>query len=873
MLDLGREGIIRENEEINAASPRVGNRVGINILRIVLVCFIAVIVMGLCMGIGAYQGIIEDSPEITDTTIMPMGYASFIYDQNGNQMQKLNSVEGNRVSISIGEIPQDMQHAIVAIEDSRFYEHNGVDPHGMIRAVLVAVQSGLSRTEGASTITQQLLKNNVFTQWLYESRMQSLKRKIQEQYLAVELEKSLKQAGQDPKSVILENYLNTVNFGHGAYGVETAAQTYFGKDARDLTLSESAVLAAIPQNPSQYDPIIFPEDNAGRMHTVLDYMLEQGYITEESYSAALADNVYDRIEENSQRITEGEVYSFFVDELISQIKRDLMTQKGYTEQQANNAIYSSGMRIYSTEDPRIQDILEEEFSNPQNFPGTEEVGLDWAITVDKADGTRQNYSREMLQAYFMERTDPDFDLIFASAGDAQYYVDEYKKTIVGGNDEIVAERTSFIPQPQACMTVIDQSTGQIKGIIGARGEKTGSLTLNRATDSYRQPGLTFQIPTAYGPALELGRITLATQETDRDPVEEGEEPDYSYYEETQGEMTVREAIVSENNVIAVKVLQQITPKVGFEYLTRLGFTNIDKDEDVNQYLALGGLINGVNNVELTAAYAAIAGGGVYMSPCLYTKVTDRQGNIILESTPIQTRIFRDTTSWLLTDAMKDSVARGTATDYQLSNKLLPVAGVNGTTGAWRDIVFAGFTPYYTAAIWGGYDMNIELPESDRQFVSRLWTNVMNRIHEGVEVSSFNTPSGVQQLTVCSESGLLAGRGCTAVTDYFDVSTAPTVVCTEHVPTPAPTPIPVNTQPPTRVSDGNIDGQNNGLDPNLNMDPNAGYVDPNLYTDPNAGYVDPNLYTDPNSGYVDPNLYTDPNAGYIDPNLYYDPNTF
>ena len=171
MLDLGREGIIRENEEINAASPRVGNRAGIYILRILLVCFIGVIVMGLCMGIGAYQGIIEDSPEITDTTIMPMGYASFIYDQNGSQMQKLNSVEGNRVSISIAEIPQDMQHAIVAIEDSRFYDHNGVDPHGMIRAVLVAIQSGLSRTEGASTITQQLLKNNVFTEWLFESRM------------------------------------------------------------------------------------------------------------------------------------------------------------------------------------------------------------------------------------------------------------------------------------------------------------------------------------------------------------------------------------------------------------------------------------------------------------------------------------------------------------------------------------------------------------------------------------------------------------------------------------------------------------------------------------------------------------------------------
>jgi len=514
-MDLGKAGVIAEGEALESSAPRVGYRVVVVLLRALLIAFLSFIILGICMAAGAYRGIIDDTPEISDANIMPMGFASFIYDRDGNEVRKLNSVNGNRVSVSLDEIPLNMQHAIVAIEDSRFYEHNGVDPHGMIRAVIVALSSGFSRSEGASTITQQLLKNNVFTGWMTETKTQRIERKIQEQYLAVELEKSLREAGEDPKAVILENYLNTVNFGNGAYGVQTAAQTYFGKNARDLTLSECAVLAAIPQNPSQFNPILYPEENASRMHTVLEYMLEQNYITQDEYNEAMSDNVYDRIKENSASVsTEEEVYSYFVDELISQVKQDLMAQKGYTEAQANSAIYSGGLKIYSTEDPAVQSVMESEFTNPDNFPEGSEVGLDWALTVDKADGSRVNYSREMLQTYFQEQGDENFDLNFSSQEEAQSYVDQYKAAVVGEGDTIVAERISFVPEPQACMTVIDQSTGEVRGIVGGRGEKTGSLTLDRATDSERQPGSTFKILSTYGPALERGEITLATTETD-----------------------------------------------------------------------------------------------------------------------------------------------------------------------------------------------------------------------------------------------------------------------------------------------------------------------------------------------------------------------
>ena len=234
------------------------------------------------------------------------------------------------------------------------------------------------------------------------------------------------------------------------------------------------------------------------------------------------------------------------------------------------------------------------------------MGLDWALTVDHADGTRQNYSREMLQLYFREQGDSSFDLLFSSQEEAQSYIDQYKAAVVGEGDTIVAERSSFTPQPQAAMTVIEQSTGYVKGIVGGRGEKTASLTLNRATDTYEQPGSTFKILSAYGPALETGAVTLATHIED--------EP-YNYADGTplhnsdntyRGDVTVRTAIINSINIPAVKVLTEITPSAGFRYLLRLGFTTLEEGQDEIQPLALGGITNGVSNLELTAAYAAIA---------------------------------------------------------------------------------------------------------------------------------------------------------------------------------------------------------------------------------------------------------------------------
>ena len=258
----------------------------------------------------------------------------------------------------------DLQHAVVAIEDERFYEHNGIDVRGILRAFVKNISSG-GLSEGASTITQQLLKNNVFTNWTNESTwLERFTRKFQEQFLAIQIEKKI-----NDKNVILENYLNTINLGAGAYGVQAAARQYFNKDVWDLNLSECATLAGITQNPTQFNPIEHPEANAKRRKEVLNHMRDQGYITQEQYDQALSHDIYSEIQaaQALNAETADTIYSYFEDELIDQVISDLMNIKGYTRTQAQNLVYSGGLKIYTTQDQSIQNILDEEYANPETI--------------------------------------------------------------------------------------------------------------------------------------------------------------------------------------------------------------------------------------------------------------------------------------------------------------------------------------------------------------------------------------------------------------------------------------------------------------------------------------------------------------------------
>ena len=519
-------------------------------------------------------------------------------------------------------------------------------------------------------------------------------------------------------------------------------------------------------------------------------MLDQNYISQDEYNEALNDDVYTRIQAAQMENTEEEstVYTYFEDEVTNQVISDLMNIKGYTKTQATNLLYSGGLKIMTTLDSSIQKILDEEYADPDNYPADVQYELDYALTVQDADGNQKNYSKEMLQLYFRDQ-DPEFDLLFDSPEEGQQYVDQYKASILADGSTVVSERVNFAPQPQSSMSVIDQHTGYVKALIGGRGEKTASLTLNRATDTTRQPGSTFKIVSTYAPALNEKGDTLATTFMD----EPYEYPDGSPVNNATrsygGETTIRKAIQNSINVVAVKCLEQVTPALGLKYLDDFGFTTLahgteaDKDangniwSDANLATALGGITNGVKNVELCAAYAAIANGGNYIKPIYYTQILDHDGNVLIENTSVSRSVIKDSTAYLLTSAMEDVVKKGTGTACQLDN--MTVAGKTGTTEDYNDLWFVGYTPYYTCAVWSGYDNNEKIPEDARNFHKNLWKKVMNRIHEGLDDKDFDMPSSVEKASVCSETGLLPRAGCPTITEYFDISSLPTEYCDKH----------------------------------------------------------------------------------------------
>ena len=833
-MNYGKKSTAKKRTALISRSSMMGKRARVSFIRVLFVSLIALCIAVTCLGVGSFRGVIDNAPDVNDIDIMPLGYATFLYDDAGNQIRKLAAPDSNRLPVTLDQIPVDLQHAVVAIEDERFYEHNGIDVKGILRAGMKAITTG-DFSEGASTITQQLLKNNVFTNWTSEStQLERFTRKFQEQYLAVQVEK------KTDKDTILENYLNTINLGAGSYGVQAAARQYFDKDVWNLNLSECATLAGITQNPTRFNPIINPESNQKRRKEVLQHMLDQNYITQDQYDEALADDVYSRIqaaqEKNSS--TENTVYTYFEDELTDQIINDLMNIKGYTKTQATNLLYSGGLKVYTTQDSSIQNILDEEYSDPSNYPDTIQYELDYALTVTDPDGNQVNYSKEMLQLYF-QNEDPDFDLLFDSPEEGQTYVDRYKESILADGSKVVAERVNFAPQPQSSMSVIDQHTGYVKALIGGRGEKTASLTLNRATDTTRQPGSTFKIVSTYAPALNEKGMTLATTFED----EPYEYPDGSPVNNAtrsyNGTTTIRTAIQNSINVVAVKCFEEVTPDLGLKYLDNFGFTTLahgtEADTDVNGNVwsdanlatALGGITNGVTNVELCASYAAIANGGNYIKPIYYTKILDHNGNVLIENTSAERSVIKESTAYLLTSAMEDVVKKGTGTACQLDN--MAVAGKTGTTEAYNDLWFVGYTPYYTCAVWSGYDNNEKLPDYARNFHKNLWKKVMTRIHEGLPSKEFEKPASVEKLSVCEETGLLPRAGCPVITEYFDVGTMPTEYCDQHFYDESYDEYDYNydnSDESSSQTDANTDDTNNDSDANNDSDTNNNGDDSN-----------------------------------------------
>ncbi len=800
-MNYGKKGVRAKQKALNSKAVKWQRKILLSIVELCLIALIGIGICGVSAGIGIFKGILASTPNIRLGDVVASGQATVVYDCEGNEIDQYVSTNSNRLRVeSMDELPDYLGKAFVAIEDERFYQHNGIDFKSIIRAGWQFLKTGGAETQGGSTITQQLLKNTIFTGWTSEgnNKIKKIKRKLQEQYLALEISKYYS------KDQVLLEYMNAINLGQNTLGIEAASKRYFGKSASDLTLSEAAVIACITQNPSGYNPIRHPEANAKRRKTCLENMLRLEFITKAEYDEAIADTdaVYERIGlydvdyRDNTNTTSG---SYFSDALYEQVLDDLMNIAGYNNTMAQKLLTSGGLKIESTMDPSIQKIADAEFANPDNFPENVKWYLDYALTIEDNSGEKHNYSKENMMTWFKENGQGSFNLIFSSQDALYEAIDKYRSAMmtslgVTETSENYEETISITPQPQAAMVIEDQSTGYVVAMVGGRGNKEGRRTLNRAMDAARSPGSTFKVLAAFAPALDSAGQTLATVYNDAPFNYDDGTPVSNWYKTGyRGINSIRTAIRDSMNIIAVKTLTVITPQLGYDYLLNFGFTTLTDGKivgdqlftDVRQPMALGGLTVGVTPYELNAAYAAIANQGTYVEPKLYTRVLDSDGNVLLDNTsPYSRQVLKETTAFLLTSAMEDVVTKGTGTRAKFDG--MSIAGKTGTSTKTVDVWFSGYTPYYTCTVWTGYDNNVGMSSSstnnEANISKLLWKAVMKQVHENLPNQQFPVPEGIVQMEVCSQSGKLPVPGfCDGyvVSEYFAEGTEPTESCDIH----------------------------------------------------------------------------------------------
>ena len=801
-MKYGKRDVRDKLERTGSAEVRQKNRFLMFLVVLGIGLVVSAAVIAAAIAVGAYTQIISDTPVIRSIgDLEPKENKSIIYASDGSVMQELVVSGSNRINVSYDEIPRDLVNAVVAIEDARFFEHQGVDVKGVFRAIFVGLTKG-NLSEGASTITQQLIKNNMYGGGFETNLGDRVTRKFQEQYLALQLEQRV------DKKTILEYYLNTINFGANSLGVEVAAQRYFGKHVSALSLAECTVIAATTSSPTRYNPITHPDSNQIRRLIILDKMLEEGYISEAQRAEAAKEDVYQRIQATAEAYQGQHAFSYFTDAVFDDVLKALQKELGYTENQAYGVMYNGGLRIYTTEVPSIQAVIDEEVNNDANYfsRGADgltdfilQYSLSYTLGIRTAGGSEYYYNETSILNYFRDTLGKrDFTLIFDTLDSLNESVTVFRDYIVAETrGEIIAENVTATKEPQASVVVVDQRTGYVLGISGGRGNKDemGSRVLNRATQSTRQPGSTFKILTTYAPAIDLKGATLGSTYYDSEYLLDGRPVRNWWGEPYLGYANVRQAIMASMNIIAIRCMENtVTESLAYDYARSFGISTLVPN-DKSPVLAIGGITYGVTNLELTGAYASIANMGVYNEPIFWTRVTDTEGNLILENVQEQKTVIREETAKLLTSAMEDVITpqwtafprEGVgATNTSLAIEGVHVAGKSGTTNDVNDLWFVGFSPYYTLGVWSGYDSGIVLGDGWNTH-RYLWRNIMTRISEGLEDTEFDY-SGLVKAKICSKSGLLAREGvcdrcgdedCHVYEEYFSPNTVPTEYCNRH----------------------------------------------------------------------------------------------
>jgi len=766
-----------------AHGRKVQNKIIFTVLRVGVA---AMLIAGLALagaGAGFYMSIVSGAPDVRDFEF-GLDFGSLdtvILDVHGNEIIRLDAGT-SRTFAEWEEIPEILIFAFIAIEDERFFEHNGVDLRAMGRALYETAVHG--NNQGGSTITQQLVKN---MRGMFRNTIQT---KLEEQHMAIQLETWLTEelgSREAAKNRILHEYLNIVSLGSGNYGVQAAAQFYFGKDVSELTLSESAVIAAITQRPYTFNPARNPDSNRGRKREVLNSMLRLGFITEEEHYYAWHDDVYARIQGVRADDTDGEIWSYFIDAVIDRLYEDLEA-RGFSNAAAQNLIFHGGLVIHTTLDPRIQDIVDAAFLNEELFPTNVadfELYLEYRMTIRNVDTGAIRHTRRTSTHHGVRTTTYEgFDAFVAwSMADA-----------IAMNEELVSSLLLYQPQPQASMVIIDHNNGHVVAIAGQRGEKQTNRAFCRATTATRQPGSVFKIFAAYAPGIDMGLFTAATTFDDTPNIiwqnnQEVSWPNNHWGRQFRGYSNVRRAIEWSYNVVAVKAWNDVGAQNAFNYLLNFGFTTLNSNEAHNAAVVLGGLSHGITNLEMTAAMGAIANAGMLQQSIFYTVVYDRHGDVIIDNRNIApTQVISADTAYILTDTMRDVMRSGTATSAALRRSIAPMdfAGKTGTTTNSRDVYFVGYTPYFTAGVWVGHDSRRDLRVQPRPD-TRIWRYVMEQVHEGLEERRFERPAGFSTHAVCGVSGMLAMAACHADprgsqvrTELFAPGTMPVTHCHIHV---------------------------------------------------------------------------------------------
>ena len=714
--------------------PKQGIFLGVTLttFKLILIAIMMVGAAGLGTLVGVAKGYMETTPTLDTGKIEDQSETSYIYDANNQIITAYTGVE-NRDWATIEEIPLQLQQAVVAIEDVRFYFHSGVDVKRLVGAFMSNLMN--SSVQGGSTLTQQLVKNTLLT---FE---RTYKRKIQEAYLAMQLEETYS------KEEILEAYVNSIHLGASNYGVKTAAKDYFGKELGQLTLRECAMLAGITQYPYQYNPrrcyydIEKPEVVNNRTDEVLRKMYTAGFITLEEYEAAKEDSVFIIKESEVAKMYE---MPYFVEYAVHDVVTHFLKQRGMQDTKQNRAqieteLRTNGYKIYTTVDPQIQKTVEETLLNWDQYPRLENSGD--GVVRDETSGT---------------------DII----------------------------------QPQAAAVVLDHTTGELKAVVGGRTTPEMKKSFNRAYQSKMPIGSTAKPIAVYAPAIDKGYSDGTVIPNLPIPIDGWDsERGYPVGGASQyGPVTLRTGLVSSlNSATAYALLHLVKPQDSYNYLVQMGIN----PSDINQTgagLALGA--SGITPIELAGAFGTIANSGVYLEPLSFRYVLDRNGNKILDADEIREEraVFKESTAWLVTDMLVEAVTSGTGKQANISD--MTIGGKTGTNQDSKGVLFAGISPYYTSTVWIGHDYY--KPLHNKVYASSsaapLWKAYMEKILEGKEdkpiIDADPASLGLVQVKVCSVSGKLATPACDGdlgghkpVNAWFVSGTQPTELCDWHYTVP------------------------------------------------------------------------------------------